>query len=101
MKLGLALTGGGARGIAHLGVLKALLEQGIQPTMISGVSAGAIAGALYAAGYHPDEVLDIIISTNMFRFLRPAMSRVGILKMERTEKGVRIAQKGKLRDFVS
>ncbi|MBC7919916.1 MAG: patatin-like phospholipase family protein [Ferruginibacter sp.] len=85
MKIGLALSGGGARGIAHLGVLKALLEQGIQPAMISGVSAGAIAGALYAAGYHPDEVLEIIISTNMFRFLRPAMSRVGILKMERTD----------------
>lgn len=85
MKIGLALSGGGARGVAHLGVLKALLEHGIEPTMISGVSAGAIAGSLYAAGYQPDEVLEIIISTKMFRFLRPAMSRVGILKMERTD----------------
>ncbi|MES2731291.1 MAG: patatin-like phospholipase family protein [Bacteroidota bacterium] len=85
MKIGVALSGGGARGIAHLGVLKALLEQGIVPDMISGVSAGAIAGALYASGYHPDEVLEIIVSTKMFRFMRPAMSRVGILKMERTD----------------
>src|SRR4051812_29128314 len=85
MKIGLALSGGGARGVAHLGVLKALLEHGIEPAMISGVSAGAIAGSLYAAGYQPDEILEIIISTKMFRFLRPAMSRVGILKMDRTD----------------
>jgi len=85
MKIGMALSGGGVRGIAHLGVLKALKEQGIEPDMISGVSAGAIVGALYAVGHSPDAVLEIIISTRMFRFLRPAMSRVGLLKMEKTD----------------
>jgi NTE family protein len=85
MKIGMALSGGGARGIAHLGVLKALKEQGIEPDMISGVSAGAITGALYAVGYQPDEVLEIFITTKMFRFLRPAMSKMGLLKMEKTD----------------
>ena len=43
-KLGLALSGGGARGFAHLGVYKAMQELGIKPDIISGTSAGAIAG---------------------------------------------------------
>jgi NTE family protein len=47
-KIGIVLSGGGARGIAHLGVLKALEEFGIKPSIISGTSAGAIAGVFYA-----------------------------------------------------
>lgn len=82
MKIGLALSGGGVRGISHLGVLKALNELGIQPDKISGSSAGAIAGAMYCQGYHPEEILKIILETNYFRFLRPAISWKGILKME-------------------
>ncbi|GIV44770.1 MAG: hypothetical protein KatS3mg035_1893 [Bacteroidia bacterium] len=60
MKIGIALSGGGARGFAHLGVLKALEEIGIQPHMISGVSAGAIGGAFYCYGYSPEETLKIL-----------------------------------------
>lgn len=52
-KIGLALSGGGAKGIAHLGVFKALEERGIVVDHISGVSAGAIMGALYADGNTP------------------------------------------------
>ena len=48
--LGIALGGGSARGIAHIGVLKALEENGIKPNLISGTSAGAIVGALYCCG---------------------------------------------------
>ena len=66
--LGIALAGGGARGIAHIGVLKALEENGIFPDCISGTSAGSIVGALYAAGKTPDEILDFafefIVSTS-------------------------------------
>ncbi len=86
MKIGLVLSGGGARGFAHLGVIKGLLEQGIKPEVISGSSAGAIAGALYAAGYQPDKVLEIFIATKLYRFLRPSISLTGLLKMERVEK---------------
>ena len=48
MKFGLALGGGGARGVAHLGVLKALEEAGFKPDVIAGTSIGSIVGALYA-----------------------------------------------------
>ena len=58
--IGLALSGGGARGIAHLGVLKALLESGIKPDIVSGTSAGAFVGALYCAGYSPEQILNIL-----------------------------------------
>jgi NTE family protein len=83
MKIGLALSGGGARGIAHLGALKALDEFGIKPAMISGVSSGAIIGTLYAAGMNPDTILENIIKERLYRYVRPAWSKFGFLKMER------------------
>lgn len=55
-KIGLALSGGGIRGLSHAGALMAMEEMNIQPEIISGVSAGAIVGALYADGYSPFEI---------------------------------------------
>jgi len=83
MKIGLALSGGGARGIAHLGVLKALLEKGIRPDIISGVSAGALAGTLYASGLEPDKILEMLLKTNLYRYVRPAWSRYGFLNIQK------------------
>ncbi|MCH7414260.1 patatin-like phospholipase family protein [Belliella sp. R4-6] len=80
-KIGIAFSGGGVRGIAHLGVLKALNENGIYPTQVSGSSAGAIVGSMYCSGYDPEEIMDIIVKTNYFKFMRPAISWTGILKM--------------------
>lgn len=80
--IGIALSGGGVRGVAHLGVLKALNEAGIYPHHVAGTSAGAIAGTLYCSGYSPDAIFDLIVKTNFFKFLRPAISWKGILKME-------------------
>ena len=51
--IGLALSGGGAKGFAHLGALQALEENGIKPDIISGTSAGAIVGAFYSCGFKP------------------------------------------------
>lgn len=85
MKLGLILSGGGARGIAHLGVLKVLDEIGIQIDAIAGSSSGAIAGALYASGYSPDDILQIIEDTNFLKLIRPAISKTGLLKMDSAE----------------
>ncbi|WP_075351194.1 patatin-like phospholipase family protein [Algoriphagus marinus] len=85
LKIGIALSGGGVRGISHLGVLKALVEVGITPTKISGTSAGAIVGAMYCQGYTPEEILKIIVETNYFKFMRPAISLTGILKMDAME----------------
>jgi NTE family protein len=63
MKTGLVLSGGGARGVAHLGAIQALLDNGIKPDIISGVSSGAIIGSLYGAGMQPEEILEIQIHT--------------------------------------
>lgn len=58
-QIGIALSGGGTRGVVHIGVLKALEEAGIRPTIISGTSAGSIVGAMYAHGYSPDDIMAI------------------------------------------
>jgi Predicted esterase of the alpha-beta hydrolase superfamily len=55
-KIGIALSGGGIKGLCHAGVLKALEEYDIRPDILSGVSSGSVVGALYADGYSPDEI---------------------------------------------
>ena len=56
--VGLALSGGGIRGIAHAGVLKALLDNGIKIDVIGGTSSGALIGVLYAMGYTPEYIYE-------------------------------------------
>ncbi len=63
---GLILSGGGARGFAHAGILKALNEYDIYPDVVAGVSAGAIVGALYADGHSPDEIYEIFAQKKTF-----------------------------------
>lgn len=60
--VGLVLSGGGAKGIAHIGVIQALEEHGVPIDYITGTSMGAIVGGLYAAGYTPAEMMDLIES---------------------------------------
>ncbi len=60
IKVGLALSGGGARGIAHIGVLQALEEEGIQINYIAGSSMGSVVGGLYAAGYSAEQLRAIV-----------------------------------------
>lgn len=60
MKLGLALSGGGIRGIAHAGVLKALEENNIKIDFLGGTSSGSMVTALYAMGYTPDEIYELV-----------------------------------------
>lgn len=59
MKLGLALSGGGIKGAAHIGVLKALEEENIKIDYISGTSSGSIVATLYAIGYKAEEIYEI------------------------------------------
>ena len=61
-KLGLALGAGGARGVAHIGFLKALEDNGIKPSYISGSSMGSVIGACYAMGITPDYMIKIVTS---------------------------------------
>jgi NTE family protein len=82
MKIGLVLSGGGARGFAHLGIIKALEELGVTISEISGTSAGAIAGAFYCYGHKPDQILEIVSSTGFLKSVRPAWSWTGLLSMD-------------------
>jgi NTE family protein len=82
MKIGLVLSGGGARGICHLGVMKALDEFGVKIDFLSGTSAGSITGALYSYGYKPDEIVDIIGSTSLTKTLRIAWKWTGLLSLD-------------------
>ncbi len=85
-KLGLTLSGGGARGIAHMGFIKALEETDIKIDMVSGSSAGAIVGALWCSGLSVDEMLDIVRSTRVFQLLTPAFTRTGLLELNHLRK---------------
>ncbi len=80
-KIGLVLSGGGARGFAHIGALKALNEAGIYPDVISGVSAGAMTGALYADGHSPDEILCLFSQKKIFKYVEIILPKRGLLKM--------------------
>jgi NTE family protein len=63
-KVGLVLSGGGAKGLAHIGILKALEESNIPVDYITGTSMGGIVGAMYAAGYSPQQIEEIALSTD-------------------------------------
>ncbi len=83
VKIGLALSGGGAKGIMHIGVLRALLENNIKPEIVSGTSAGSIVGAAYTAGYLPDDIEKMMGNTTWFKILRSVrMPGVGMIKMD-------------------
>ena len=73
-RLGLVLSGGGSRGLAHVGVLRALMEQGIFPDCAAGSSSGAIVGALYAAGHSAAKMLEFFQTVNPYR-VRPLRPR--------------------------
>ena len=62
VSVGLVLSGGGAKGLAHIGVLKALEENNIPIDYITGSSMGALIGALYASGYSPIEIEAMVLS---------------------------------------
>ena len=77
-EIGLVLSGGGARGIAHIGVLKALNELNIHPTIISGTSAGSIIGVLYAMGLSSQEMINFVGHSSLWKFFRFEWSAGGL-----------------------
>ena len=82
-KLGLALSGGGVRGFAHIGALRALEDLGIKPDIIAGVSAGSVVASFYASGMTPDDIFDIFSNVDMSKFLQVDISKSGFLKLDK------------------
>ncbi len=87
--VGLVLSGGGAKGAAHIGVLKAMEERGIEATIVSGTSAGAIVGGLYCSGLSADEILDIFLNTSVFRPAFYTWRKPGVLNINPLAKVLR------------
>lgn len=84
---GIALSGGGARGFAHVGVMMALEKFGIRPSVISGVSAGAIAAVMYSSGLTPREIIDCFGAYNKFTdFTEWCVPREGFFRLNRFAK---------------
>lgn len=81
-KTGLVLSGGAARGLAHLGVVKALYEHDIKIGCIAGTSAGSIAGAFLADGFDPEELLEIFLEKKIYEFLGITFGKMGLLKIK-------------------
>jgi len=75
-KVGVVLSGGGAKGLAHIGVLKVLEEQGVQVDYITGTSMGAIVGGLYASGYTASELDSIFSSIDATALIRDYIPRI-------------------------
>jgi len=86
--LGLVLSGGGARGFAHMGVARALYEKGLRPDAISGVSAGAIAGAFLAAGFEPEEVYHLLEDQDIMKISSIQIPKEGLLKLTGLKKQI-------------
>lgn len=74
-KVGVVLSGGGAKGYAHIGALKVIEEAGVKIDYIGGTSIGAIVGALYASGYSPDELEEIMYSLDLSSMIMNEKSR--------------------------
>ena len=72
--VGVVLSGGGAKGLAHVGLLKALEENNIPIDYICGTSMGAIIGSLYAIGYTPDQMAELLCSEEFLRWSKGYMS---------------------------
>lgn len=82
-RIGLVLSGGGVRGMAHIGLIQALQEEGIRPNHVAGTSVGALVGALYAAGASIDMMLAFFRETPLFKYNYFAINKPGLMDTER------------------
>ena len=81
-KLGVVLSGGGMRGLAHAGILQAFDEAGISPDVFSGASAGSIVSALYAKGHSPKEIKSFFEINDLFSYRSFSLGKAGILRTD-------------------
>ncbi|ROM29800.1 hypothetical protein BK645_12755 [Pseudomonas protegens] len=98
-KIGLVLSGGAARGLAHIGVLKALEEQGIRIDAIAGTSMGAVIGGLYASGYKIDELEKLALNIDWRQALSDAPPREDVpFRRKQDDRDFLVKQKLSFRD---
>lgn len=82
-KLGIALSGGSARGFAHVGALKAIEEAGLKPDVLAGVSAGSIVAVLYASGVSPDNILKLFSDQSLKSLIGFNLKSGGIFNIDK------------------
>lgn len=82
-RLGIALSGGGARGFAHAGALMAIEDAGLKPDAVAGVSAGSVIAVLYAAGVKPLRMAEIFARTSLRDFVSIDFGNGGLFNIER------------------
>ena len=91
-KLGFALGSGGSRGVAHIGFLKAMEEEGIFPDFISGTSMGSVVGACYASGMTPTEMENVVLKlkfTDIFDLSLNPVKNAALLRSQKMQKKIR------------
>ena len=82
-RTGLVLSGGGARGFAHAGAIKALKEVGIKPDIIAGVSAGSIAAVMFSAGIEPEKMVELFRDCRFSDFCEFSMPKDGLFRLDK------------------
>lgn len=91
-KWGLVLSGGGAKGIAHIGVIKALEDNGVPIDYVAGTSMGAVVGSLYSCGWSPDEILELVKSRDFYSWSTGQIDENLTYYLERQEPTPRMLQ---------
>jgi NTE family protein len=94
-KVGLALGSGGARGFAHLGVLKAFQEEGIPIDMIAGSSMGALVGCFYGVGHNMDDLYKLSTAFRRKYYLDFTVPKMGFIAGKRIKQFIRLFTHGK------
>lgn len=82
-RLGLALSGGGAKGFAHIGVFRMMEECALRPDIIVGTSAGALMGALFADGYSAAEIQELFTGREFSEFAQLQIPKAGLFDSKR------------------
>ncbi len=88
-KVGLALSGGGARGFAHAGAIKAMLEVGLVPDVVAGVSAGSVVAVMHASGIPSDEMVDMFVDMKFNDLCEWKVPKDGFFSLERFKEFLR------------
>ncbi|HJV44135.1 MAG TPA: patatin-like phospholipase family protein [Bacillota bacterium] len=94
-KVGLALGSGGARGLAHIGVIKVLEEEGIPIDYIVGSSMGSLIGAFYASGMNPDMMVKLAMNLKRKYWIDLTVPKMGFIAGEKIKEMVKILTQGK------